>query len=131
MTRWAPRFGLRTLLLAVTAAALGMSAVTRPARRQQAAVAHVRKLGGYVLYDYELIGESRPMGWSWRSRWLGEDYAASVGRVYLSGPGVTDASLAPLYGLPHLREVVLETTNVSDAGAAALQQALPDCVVRR
>lgn len=130
--RWPrPRFRLRTLLLGLTFAAVVMGQATRPARLQRAAVLHVERLGGYTLYDYELLGESRPPGWSWRARWLGRDFAAPVGRVYLSGKHVTDDSLRPLHSLAALQEVVLETTSVTDAGAAALQRALPRCVIRR
>ncbi len=130
---WLPRirFGLRSLLATLTLAALGMGAAVRPARLQRSAVQHVESLGGYVLYDYELAGESRPAGWSWQARWLGQDFAAGVGRVYLSGTRVTDEALTPLAHLSGLQELVLETTAITDAGARRLQEQLPQCTIRR
>lgn len=125
------RFRLRTLLLALTMAALAMGVAVRPARKQRAAVRHVERLGGYVLYEYELAGESRPAGWSWQARWLGQDFAARVGRVYLCGPQVGDDSLAPLGELSALQELVLESTRVTSAGAERLQRQLPNLVIRR
>src|SRR6478672_8027951 len=47
------RFNLRTLLLAITALGVWMAWYVSAARRQAEAVAQVRKLGGWVLYDFE------------------------------------------------------------------------------
>ena len=48
------RFRLRTLMLLVTLLSIWLGLVTARARRQQAAVDAIRKLGGTVYYDYQL-----------------------------------------------------------------------------
>ena len=69
------RFRLRTLLLAITVLGVWMGWYVMAARRQAEAVAQVRKLGGWVLYDFEfdptVIGTSRkPSAQSWVPSWL-------------------------------------------------------------
>ena len=69
------RFKLRTLLVAITALGVWMGWHVMAARRQAAAVADVRKLGGWVLYDFQfdptIRGTSRkPNAQSRVPQWL-------------------------------------------------------------
>src|SRR6476659_3020676 len=69
------RIKLRTLLLAITALGVLMGWDVTAARRQAEAVAEVRKLGGWILYDFEfdpsVRGTSRnPNAQSRVPRWL-------------------------------------------------------------
>src|SRR5690349_20428401 len=84
------RFKLRTLLLAITALGVWMGLYVMPARRQAEAVAEVRKLGGWVLYDFEFDPtvpdtSRKPNAQSRVPRWLldraGLDLFHSVVRV--------------------------------------------------
>jgi hypothetical protein len=53
------RFKLRTLLLTVTALGVWMGWYVMAARRQAEAVAQVRNLGGWVLYDFQFDPTAR------------------------------------------------------------------------
>src|SRR5262245_15562709 len=84
------RFNLRTLLLAMTALGVWMGWYVTAARRQAEAVAEVRRLGGWVLYDFEfdptVRGTSRiPNAQSRVPQWLvdraGLDMFHSVAHV--------------------------------------------------
>jgi serine/threonine protein kinase len=51
-------------------------------------------------------------------------------RLSLAGSGLTDAGLEALKGLSSLRELDLTGTRVTAGGVAALQKALPKCLIR-
>jgi hypothetical protein len=125
--RWF-QYSLRTLLLAMLLASIGMSWITirvQRARRQKAAVEEIRKLGGEVTYDYE-YPQPGP-GSSWRApqppglaplrNLLGEDFFTDVVEVtFHDGSRFTDADLACLQAFPRLTDLTLANANVTDAG---------------
>ena len=52
-------------------------------------------------------------------------------KLYLNGTQITDAGMVRLKGLTKLDELNLEETQVTDTGIAELQQALPNCDIRK
>ncbi|MGO8688343.1 MAG: hypothetical protein ACLQLG_01800 [Thermoguttaceae bacterium] len=122
--RWY-QYSLRTLLLVMTLACVGMSWVAvkmKQARQQHAAVEAIRKLGGMVDYDYQKKDPfDEPPGPAWLRKLLGDDLFASVTWVRLSDSDVSDAALEYLKGLARLEILDLNRTNVSDAGLQHLK----------
>lgn len=55
----------------------------------------------------------------------------SLKKLTLVGTGVTDGGLSELYGLPKLEELRVGRTTVTEAGAKALREKLPNCKVVR
>ncbi len=49
----------------------------------------------------------------------------------LYGTKITDAGLAHLEGLTNLKSLNLGQTRITDAGVKSLQEAMPDCKIRR
>lgn len=91
--RWV-QFGLRTLLLIITAFAIWLGWQAHRARIQRDAVAAILKIGGIVLYDYEafedpsgtsaqlVYDQSRgPTAPPWLRTLIGEDYFRRVVRA--------------------------------------------------
>ena len=96
--RWF-QYSLRTLLLVVLLASIGMSWVAvrvQGARRQKAAVEAIKKLGGWVIYDWEF------------------DQSGNVEH---------------LKRLSQLGVLSLDGTQVTGAGVKKLRQALPYCLI--
>jgi hypothetical protein len=117
------RFGLRTLLLAVAVAALGMAWINL-ARRQSVAVDALRASnpGATVLYGNERPGDSsNQSSWSnWARRNLGADYVSTVRGVELFY--ATDADLARVGQLETLKWLSLvRSVDLTDAGLAHLR----------
>jgi hypothetical protein len=117
------RFGLRTLLVAVMIAALGMAWVNL-ARRQSVAVDALRASnpGATVLYGNERPGDSSSQSsWScWARRNLGADYVSTVRGVELFY--ATDADLARVGQLETLNWLSLvRSVDLTDAGLAHLR----------
>ena len=130
----------RAPLIVVTLVGCGLAWLgwtVRGARQQQTAVAAIRKLGGFVTYDYQFDSQGRdvpnaaPPGPAWMHSLLGDDFFRSVYGVILVDPAVKDADLEQLMALKQLRYVLLPSPNVTDAGAAKLQKALPNCKIDR
>ena len=96
------QYSLRSLMLLVLLASLGMSwyAVrAKKAREQKAAVEEIRKLGGMVHYDYlGGVRSSRPRadppGPAWLRNLLGDDFVATVVEVRFHSPTLTERRLA-------------------------------------
>ena len=146
------RFRLRTLLIVITMLGIWMGVEVRGARRQASAVSEIRKLGGWVLYDFEydpqVSGTSRKLnGRSWVPRWvlarIGVDWfhtVVAVNMVYdlRPGGGRTDNQQAKdaerrglvvrgtvtdtLAGVPHLRQLFLKDTQTTDECLAAISR---------
>lgn len=132
------RFKLRTLLLAITALGIWMGWLVSAARRQAEAVADVRKLGGWVLYDFEfdptVRGTSRnPTAQSRVPRWLLDRASLDlfhsvvhVNMVYnevggrLDNELTTDSIKQTLARLPRLRQILLKETQATDECLAAI-----------
>jgi len=127
------RFSLRTLLVVVTLAGCGLGWLgikVREARRQQANVESLLKLGCTVEYDYEYdpdypASDTPPPGPSWLRGLLGDDFFRSVHKVsfprmFIGNP-VTNADLERLRGFRKLNTLVLTGAQVTDAGVANLK----------
>ena len=87
--RWY-QFTLRTLLIVMTLASVGLSwfaVKLQQARRQRAAVEAIEKAGGWVEYDYELRtrppSDADPPGPAWLRNLLGIDFFATVVEIRL------------------------------------------------
>ncbi len=152
------QFSLRTMLVLVVICSLpcgwlGMK--LKQAKEQREAVNAIERLGGIVLYRPASGGMMRA-GVDWAGKLLGERLCRDPVSVDLSYNPVTDADLAllrkvtqlevPLLkkntpvgdaGLVHLRgltrlySLTLNNTQVTDAGVAELQKALPNLAIHR
>ncbi|HVX11916.1 MAG TPA: hypothetical protein VHC22_12100 [Pirellulales bacterium] len=111
LPRW--QFGVRTMLIAITALMIWLGWQAERIHRQRAAVAVIDRLHGSVEYR-----DAVP--WPAVSRrlaaCLGRDAVANVAAVYLGGTSAGDDELACLHALPRLRVLVLTSSAVTDAG---------------
>jgi hypothetical protein len=137
------QFRIRTLLLAVAMAGVVMALLAegvRQAKRQQAAVVEIARLGGFVIYDHQYHAfqraiESDSSGFSLQhdesrlTQSLGYDYRHTVFQVVLNGFAVstsapnglavyhcTDDDLSVLNALPRLRDVIVRFHPITDDG---------------
>jgi hypothetical protein len=121
---------LATVVLVVVAAGLR---IELPLYWRQAAVREIERLSGQISYERtgpdwlrNLIGEERMSAFdgieyvrfppdepTYHSRFSGY-YSGRV--PWTTGPTVSDAALSCLAGVPDLKQLDLEWTNVSDAG---------------
>ncbi len=126
--RWF-QYSLRTLLLVMLLASIGMSWVAvrmQRARKQKAAVEAIKKLGGFVFYDYEfdqsgILQDRTPPGPAWLGDFLGEDFLAAILAVRLAGTQVNDAGVRNLRGLTQLQQLYLWDSQITDAGLEHLK----------
>jgi hypothetical protein len=127
--RWL-QYSLRTLLVATTLLAIACSWLAvklLQARRQREAVVALEKLGGHVIYHWQLDAQGqwlrnpqRP-GRTWLRGLLGDDLFQSVHTVELDDTQITDAGLALLERLSQLRNVHLGGTPITDVGLEHLK----------
>jgi hypothetical protein len=128
--RWRFQFSIRSLLVLVLVVAIPcswMAVETKNARQQGEAVEEIKKLGGQVVYDYQVFQPfnslrppSGPPEPAWLRNPLGEDFfATAVGVGFISLP-VTDAGLEHLKRLPQLQTLILLDTKVTDTGLERL-----------
>ena len=127
---WRFQFSLRSLLVLTVAAAIPFSWLAvemKRAREQREAVAAIVRLGGGVLYDYNIVGDFmlQPLKKSPSPACLhnlvGDDFLGSVVTVVLWGHQVADAELAHLKVFRNLRFLSLSGTRVSDGGLEHLK----------
>ena len=107
------RFSLRTMLALMVVFSLWLGGKVNRARQQKAAVEWVRRTGGFVIYDYEILlltplpitdSERKPPGPQWLHDLIGVDYFATVEYVGVGREGWLDLSpLAKLKGLKIIR----------------------------
>ena len=113
-------------------ACIGMSWVSvkiQQARQQKAAVEAIKKLGGWVKYDYQrpktvaewMRSADNSPGPAWLRRLLGDDFFTNVVEVVVEGTQVGDAALEHLKGLTQLQYLSLDSTQVTDAGLEHLK----------
>jgi Leucine-rich repeat (LRR) protein len=122
------QFSIRSLLLLTVVIAIPCSWLAneiRWAKRQREALAEIDKTT-YGKYSFPVGTYSYPvdeLGWPtyWPRRVLGDDFFVSVHYVFLGGPGVTDAVLENLKGLPQLQRLSLDGTKITDAGLENLE----------
>ena len=145
------RLSVRGIIVLVLVIGGWLGCVVRDVRIQRGAVAALKRAGAGVKYDRECNhGIPNPKGRPWAPRWLvdriGVDYFGKVvyvvaltrgidnsvfaplgrlkwlERLNLTGTAVTEAGLARLEGLTHLRTLDLSNaTGVGDAGLAHLK----------
>ena len=127
--RWRFQFGIRTLLVLTVAVALPCSWVAteiREAKRHDEAVYLITKLGGSVLFDYQLdasnnlINGARPPATAWLRSCMGDGFFMCAGKVSIDGP-LTDESWKPLESLTELRSLWLDSTDTTDEDLAHLK----------
>jgi len=118
------QFRLRTLLLLVVVVAvpcvLLKSKIERK-RKERAAVAQIEKLGGFVLYDWQLYGGREPNGPGWLRRVVGDDFFEDASTV-IEPRRTPDARLANLSDIGGLRSLELFWSNVTDAGMVNIEK---------
>lgn len=125
------QISLRTLLLSITAICILLALVLGRARDQQKAVRAIEKVYGRVYYDYHLMEngqiEDRPATWvpQWLSRGLAKHVVHPVVYVDLDSELVTDATLAEVAKLRHLKILHIANTSITNDGLRVLQ-ALPE-----
>jgi len=120
------RFSLRSLLVLVAVAAIGLAWV-HSAQQQRAAVAAMLKSNpaAAVLYDYEVEDDGglnqpgTPPGPEWLRERLGVDYVSDVAGIDMFYP--TDADLRCVVRFPRLERLHLERSiDLTDAGLVQL-----------
>jgi len=123
------QYRLRTLLIVavlVNVAASWFATLAQNARRQRAAVVAVEQDNGWCEYDYECDAQGNTIvpkgdgpGPSWLRRLVGVDFLANV--TVVSGGyelGDPDRTLAHLSSLPHVKDLDLVATPLTDTGMA-------------
>jgi hypothetical protein len=123
--RWL-RFSLRFLLLVVAVVAIPLGWKVNRVRNQRLVVAEIERLKGFMYYDYQrnfAVGLTtsaapEPPGPNWLRNFLGVDYFADVVHVNVSGPQVTNDTLARLLSLPHLQLLGVDSDRITDSGVA-------------
>ena len=137
--RWY-QYSLRTLLALMAVLSIGMSwfaGRVQRANRQRAAVEAIEKLGGLVLYDYQVDASGAILGGAlsqpgWLRSLAGDDLLRSVALVDLrsgSRPGVSggkvsqvcDDDIQSLKALAELRFLYLGGTQITDDGLQSLE----------
>jgi hypothetical protein len=128
--RWY-QFSLRTLLVLMFLAAIGMSwfaVKLHQARWQREAVEAIGKAGGRVTYGFQITEDGLPVrapqlpGPAWLRKLLGDDLFVDVVEVQAYGfRGFGDAELEHVEGLKKLRCIYLSETQVTDAGLEHLR----------
>jgi hypothetical protein len=126
--RWY-QFSLRTLLVLVLLASVGMSwfAVRmQRARKQREVVAAIVEMGGRVTYDYDFdasgnrVLNPKPPGPAWLRKLLGDDFFANVTCVGLGEPETPPTGLEYVAGVPHVHGLHPDGTQVTDAGSTQI-----------
>jgi hypothetical protein len=126
-----PQFRLRTLFVIVAIAAVPCGWLAWKMdhkRRERAAVATIRKLGGTVYYNYDYEGvfpafPKEPPGPAWLRRVFGDDFFAQVVTVAFARDMQVDAAaLAQFETLTSTRDIYLVGTTVTDAGLALVRE---------
>jgi hypothetical protein len=93
-------------------------------RNQRLVMAEIQKLNGFVIYDYQrnfnvgISTSAGPPGPNWLRDLLGVDYFADIAHVNVSGPQVTNDTLAHLSSLPHLQLLGIDSDQITDSGVA-------------
>ena len=121
--RWF-QYSLRTLLICVTLFAIACSwfaVKMRQAKRQEAAVGELKKLGCSVKYGVEVSRRgyariNKPNVPQWLLNLLGIDFFCHVSHVSEEKGKMTDDAMAHLNGLTHLQSLFLANAQITDAG---------------
>jgi len=108
------RFSLRSLVLLLTIACIGLAVVFNQCRRQRRAVEAIVKAGGSV--DFVKQGESPPPPKpAWLRSIVGEELFRTPVRVVIKGEGIDDALLAEhLRGVRGAKILIIKSDLVTD-----------------
>ena len=136
--RWRFQYSIRSLLLLTLVVAMvcsWLAVAERQARKQREVVEEIRRLGGDVLYDYQLDPSGNEMPGAtqsaptWLRKVLGDDLLTDVTTVLHGRRGagdgrreIGDADLEHLKELRSLQCLGLELATVSDAGLEHLRE---------
>ena len=124
--RWF-RFGLRTMLLALTVLCIWLGFKVNAARRQHDAVQAILQAGGTVAYDYQMVPvadtfnidrNAVPSAPSWLRSVFGDDFFSNVIYVGFQGAGA-DFELPRLADLPSIRRIIIRSIPTASSGALA------------
>ena len=151
------RFGIRTLIVALTIGSVALAILSSRAQRQRNAVSKIKELGGWVWYatgdgnkhqfdDLDLNFLVESLGPDWFYDVVQIDLAAPAGMrttknddlsmlqhlpklrtMELSGYNLTDDAIQHFRNLNHLEYCAITSTNISRKGFESLRNALPDC----
>jgi hypothetical protein len=127
--RWF-RFGLRTLLIAITVPCVWLGFKVNAARRQHEVVQAILKAGGTVGYDYQMVpvpvalddfninNAAMPRTPAWLRSIFGDDFFCNVIYVGFSVSGA-DFKLAQIVDLPSIRRFVVRSIPAAAGGGKA------------
>jgi hypothetical protein len=127
--RWF-RFGLRTLLIALTLLCVWLGFKVNAARRQHEVVQAILQAGGRVAYDYQMVpvpvapndfninDAAMPRTPAWLRSIFGDDFFCNVIYVGFSVSGA-DFKLARIADLPSIRRFVLRSIPAAAGGGKA------------
>ena len=134
--RWF-QFSLRTLMVVVTLCAIACSWLAvklRQAEQQRKAVAAIERLGGQVIYDWEISPtgglqlNSKPTGPQWLRGMLGNDLFWKVRCVVCANDTLSLEGLDNLKTFDHLQGLWL-SGSATDEDVAKLRQEFPNCEI--
>lgn len=116
------QFGLRSLLVLITALGVWLGFTVDAARRQREVVAAIEAVGGAVAYDWEVdddltkpSGRSEPPGPARLRRLLGDEYFQSVEGVFFAEQlDLDDDQVPPFEQLKTIKYLAFGSTRVSD-----------------
>ena len=118
-------YSLRLLLVVVTLLGILMGRVAvrmREAEGQRRAVEAIRKAGGSVAYDWQVLGQKGPSQPHWLRKLFGEDYFANVVEVILDSSAATDATLDHFqYLTPNYASCISGGSRVGDGGSGRVR----------
>ena len=122
------RLTLGFLMFATALIAVWLAGRSEHVKRQRAALAAIKALGGHLDFECDLDATGSPVkgGRSWVPRWLhnagGVDYFHSIARVYLSygRPPVSDKDVAFLSDLTELRVLAIYNCQITDQALSCL-----------
>jgi hypothetical protein len=129
--RWF-RFGLRSLMIALTLLCVWLGFKVNAARRQREAVQAILQAGGTVAYDYQMVPVGLPSyaetfnidrnavspAPSWLRSVFGDDFFCNVIYVGFQGTGA-DFELVRLADLPSIRRIIMRSVPTASSGAQA------------
>ena len=126
---------MRLILVAILVVVFFAWGPIQEARQQKAAVAEIGRLGGKVVYRYQLDDSGKltkktvPPGWGPLHKLLGKDMFIKVVQVDLSGTKATNDTLETLQELPGLKRLNVKGTKVTADGVKQFRKALTKCKV--
>jgi hypothetical protein len=128
------RFGLRTLLIAITLLGVWLGLRVNQARRNRQAIDAARTMGGFVEYAHQFPKgqwggrrdrKAQPPGPAWLRERIGDEYFVSVVGLQFTVESLTDADLeklSPLTDLDFLSFQTRQPQRITGSGLAHLSR---------